>query len=147
MDQPGVHSPVEAQRRRLKFEELVHQSAPDGHCRIGVRLEWDGRMIEEWAEGIETHHGRLRACADACLHAALTATEKRVRLDLLGVKAIRAFDGWVVVARVNGVADGEAYKLLGSASCEDDARISHAAVQAVLDATNRLLERYVTPPE
>lgn len=136
---------MEAQRQRLKFEELVHQSAPDGRCRIGVHLEWCGRTLREWAEGVETHHGRIRAAAEATLRAALAAAGERVHLDLVGVKAFRAFDGWIVVVRVNGSADGKSYKLLGSSSCEEEAQLSQTAVQAVLDATNRILERYVAP--
>ena len=134
---------MEVQRQRLRFEELVHESGPDGRCRVGVRLAWHERTFECFAEGLETHQGRIRATAEATLGTALAAAGKRVHLDLVGVKAVRAFDGWVVVVRVNGQANGTTYKLLGSASCEEEARITHTAVQAVLDATNRLLERYV----
>lgn len=134
---------MEAQRQRLKFEELVHDSAPDGRCRVGVHLSWHERTFLGSAEGLETHEGRIRATAEATLAAALEATGSKVHLDLVGVKAVRAFDGWVLVVRVNGEANGETYRLLGSASCEDEASIATASVQAVLDATNRLLERYV----
>jgi hypothetical protein len=131
----------------LKFEELAHEAAPDGQCHISVRLEWCGRMLEGTATSLETHQGRIRASAEAALKAAAGASEGRASFDLVGVKSVRAFDGWVVVARINGEAGGQAYRLLGSASCEDEDKLSHTAAIAVLDATNRLLSRYVQAPE
>ena len=60
-------------------------------------------------------------------------------LQLVGVKAVRAFDGWVVIARLSGEGP-KSQRLLGAAPCETDEELPHAAVQAVLDATNRVLE-------
>jgi hypothetical protein len=134
---------VEPLRQRLKLEDVLHSTAPDGHCRIGVRLEWCGRMLQASAEGLETQHGRVRAAAVATLGAALQAAGKRLDLDLVGVKAFRAFDGWVVVVRLDGEAEGRTYRLLGSASCEDDGALTRASAQSILDATNRLLSRFV----
>lgn len=111
-----------------------------------MRLEWRGQTVEGKSEGLETLQGRLRASAEAALLATIAATASRPRFDVVGVKAIRAFDGWVVVVRVNGVADGRTYKLLGSASCEDEERLSHTAALAVLDATNRVVERFMQQP-
>lgn len=133
-------------RQRLRFEELAHEAAPSGQCHISVRLEWCGRTLEGTATNLETHQGRIRASAEAALRAAADATEQRASFDLVGVKSVRAFDGWVVVARINSEADGRTYRLLGSASCEDEAKLSHTAAIAVLDATNRMLSRYVTAP-
>ena len=108
-----------------------------------VTLEWCGKEIEGAAEGLETHHGRVRASADATMQAALAATGKDVHFDLVGVKSVRAFDGWVVILRVTGRAGSRSYRLLGSASCEQERDLPRAAALAVLDATNRLLERHV----
>jgi hypothetical protein len=134
---------LERSRQRLRFDALVHESAPDGRCRVTVRLEWCGRTIEGHAEGLETHHGRVRASAEACLQAAVAAAGKRVHLSILGVKPVRAFDGWVVVVRVHGDAGARTVRLLGASSCEGEAGLEKAAALAVLDGTNRLLERYV----
>jgi hypothetical protein len=49
----------------------------------------------------------------------------------------------VVVSRLNGQADGRTYSLLGSASCEQEEGLGRAAAISVLDASNRLLERYI----
>ncbi len=65
-------------------------------------------------------------------------------MDLVGVKSVRAFDGWVVVARLDGVAAGRPYRLLGSASCETEDHVHHCAAQAVLSALNRVLEPFVS---
>jgi len=135
---PQLDSP----RQRLRFDEILHESVPGGRCRVGVRLEWCGRTIQASSEGLETHHGRIRAAAAATLDAALAAAGKRVHLDLVGVKSVRAFDGWVVVVRITGETAGHAFRLLGSASCEDDTGLERAAAHSVLDATNRLLERH-----
>jgi hypothetical protein len=99
-------------------------------------------MLEASSEGLETHHGRVRASAAATLDAAVAAAGKHIHLELIGVKAVRAFDGWVVVVRVTGETGGKSLRLLGSASCEDEGGLTRAAAQSILDATNRLLERY-----
>ena len=87
--------------------------------------------------------GRIRAAADATLAASVAAAGKRIHLEMVGVKAVRAFDGWVVVARLHGEAGGRIYSLLGSASCEREEGLIKAAALSILDASTRLLERYV----
>jgi hypothetical protein len=139
----GAEPQLETQRQRLRFEELVHESAPDVRCRITVRLEWRGERIQGQSDGLETLQGRLRAAAEATLRATIAATSSRPHFEVVGVKAIRAFDGWVVVVRVNGAAEGRTYKLLGSASCEEEERLPQTAALAVLDATNRVVERFM----
>jgi hypothetical protein len=61
----------------------------------------------------------------------------------VGVKAVRAFDGWVVVTRINGSKDEERYRLLGAAPCEAEDDLPGAAVKAVLNASNRVLEQRI----
>jgi hypothetical protein len=134
---------MESPQQRLKFEQVVHRAAMDGRCWIGVRLEWRGRPLQASVEGLETQHGQVRAAAAAALKACMEAGGGDLRLDLVGVKAFRAFDGWVVVVRINGEAEARSYRLLGSASCESDEALTRASVQAVLDATNRVLARFL----
>jgi len=74
---------------------------------------------------------------------ALAGAGKRVHLELIGVKAFRAFDGWVVVVRLLGEAGGKSFRLLGASSSEAEAGVERAAGLAILDATNRILERHV----
>jgi hypothetical protein len=86
--------------------------------------------------------GRLRSGTRAALAAAESATEERIRFDLLGVKALKAFDEWIVIVSVRGKTDSDSYRLLGSyATSEEEA--ARGAALAVLDATNRILERYI----
>lgn len=134
-------------RQRVRFDSVHHQVRPDGRCRIGVRLEWDGEAIESEVEGLETHHGRIRACAQATLDAAAASSQGKVGFELLGVKAVRAFDGWVVVVRVNAPEGGDTVRLLGSAACEEENDLIRTTAKAVLDATNRILEKYVPEGE
>lgn len=134
---------MESPQQRLKFMEVVHRAAQDGRCWIGVRLEWRGRTLQASVEGLETQYGRVRAAAAAALKSSLEGAGGSVRFELAGVKAFRAFDGWVVVVRVNGEAEGRSYRLLGSASCESDEALTKASVLAVLDATNRVLTRFM----
>lgn len=132
-------------RRRLRLDGVTHEGAPEGNCLVSVALEWHGRAVRGEARALDTHHGRVRASAEATLAAALTAGGGRFRLELIGVKAFRAFDGWVVVVRVVAQAGDQGLRLLGASSSEDDAGLGRAAAQAVLDATNRVVERYALP--
>jgi hypothetical protein len=133
---------VDAPRQRLRFDDLSLDTAPDGHCRVEVRLEWRGHHYQTSATGLNTHEGRLRAVAEATLDAQRHSVET-VALELSGVKAVRAFDGWVVIVRVNATAEGRPYRLLGSAACEAEDQVPWCAARAVLDATNRLMERHL----
>jgi hypothetical protein len=128
-------------RKRLRFDSFRHQTLLDGHCRMRVRLEWDGQHHEQEREGLETHQGRLRAAAAGTLGAASAAAGDWLRAELLGVKAVRAFDGWVVVTRLSAVVEGRALRLLGAASCETEAELGQTAALAVLDALNRVMEK------
>jgi len=137
-----------AVRARLKFDTLEHVTMPDGSGRVFVRLERAGDFYEGTVACLETQQGVIKAASQAALQATLASTgevsESGVSLEVVGVKAVRAFDGWVVVTRVNGSADDETCRLLGAAPCEVEDDLPEAAVKAVLDASNRVLEQRVT---
>jgi len=131
-------------RRRLRLDTLEHDVAHDGRSRMTVRLEWAGTVHEASVQGLETHQGRLRAVALATVEAVLSATDGGLELDLAGVKSVRAFDGWVVIVRVNAVGGGRpTRRLLGAAPAEDEEGALRATAQAVLDAVNRVTERHM----
>lgn len=136
--------PVRNQRReRLRFDNLELERFPNGRCVARVVLHWTrGREFTGEAEGTQTKQGELQAAAKAALDAAAASVEGRVGLELRGVKAVRAFDAWVVVASVSARVDGLDIRLLG-AFPSPDTDVSRAAVLAVLDATNRLIQRYL----
>ena len=130
-------------RERLRFESLEYEEFPNGRCRAQVTLEWAGNVRFEGAsDGTSTLEGGLRAGAQATLLAAIEAASDELSLALRGVKAVRAFDAWLVVVSVLGTSKDETYRLLGSYPCPDDDTVRGAAM-AVLDATNRVLSRFV----
>ena len=130
-------------RERLRFESLEYEEFPNGRCVARVTLEWSGDVrFEGTSDGTATLEGGLRAGAQATLQAASEAASAELRLELRGVKAVRAFDAWLVVVSVLGTSENETYRLLGSYPCPDDDTVRGAAM-AVLDATNRVLSRFV----
>jgi len=133
-------------RQRLRFEGLSRLSAADGSCSLRVDLEWYGRHSHGRAEGLETPQGRLRASAEACLAAVAAVAGKRVHLVFVGVKAVKAFDGWVVITRLQAEAAGRPHRLLGCAACEREDALPDTAARSVLDACNRLLEPHLGAP-
>jgi hypothetical protein len=139
---------VNTVRSRLKFNGLEHVTTPDGSGRVSVRLEWGGESFEGTVSCLETQQGIIKAASQATLIATLASTRASrngngLALEVVGVKAVRAFDGWVVVTRVNGHADGDNLRLLGAAPCEREEDLPGAAVKAVLNASNRVMEQRV----
>jgi hypothetical protein len=57
--------------------------------------------------------------------------------ELLGVKAVRAFDATVVIVSLTVSTNGSAQRVVGSYLTDDD--LARGAALAVLHATNRIL--------
>src|SRR5438445_582944 len=66
--------------------------------------------------------------------------ELQVGFELLGVKAVRAFDATVVIVSLSVRTEGKAARMVGSYLTEGDA--TRGAALAVLNATNRVLGNY-----
>ena len=131
-------------RERLKFDDFDLVRFPNGRTKIRVRMDWTrGRSYSGEAEGNQTLEGEVRAAADAALQAAAGSTEGKLDLDLRGAKALRVFDAWVVVVMVRAWMDGTPLQLLGAYPCPDD-DTPRGAVMATLDATNRVLQSYLS---
>jgi hypothetical protein len=64
------------------------------------------------------------------------AVQGGMTFELLGVKAVRAFDATVVIVSLSTNAEGD-QRVVGSVLTEDDP--ARAAALAVLNATNRIL--------
>lgn len=148
MDTPGKV------RSRLRFDRLDHSTTPDGSGRVSVRLEWGGQMYEGTVPCLETQQGVIKAASQATVSATLasrsgggngsghgSANDHTLALEVIGVKAVKAFDGWVVVTRLNGARGEERMRLLGAAPCEGEEDLPNAAVKAVLNASNRVMEQ------
>lgn len=135
--------PEPPSRTRLRFAAYEKSCFPDGRCRIRVELEWTReRHFEAEGEGIQTREGQTRIAAAAALEAAQEATDGKLELELMGAKAVRVFDSWVVIVSARGASADAEYHLIGSYACPDD-RTGRGAAIAALDATNRIMEKYV----
>jgi hypothetical protein len=130
----------EQNRSRLRFEEFSVDRFPDGRCRARTRLGWtEGTVFVGEVEGTQTLEGELRAGAQSAVEAATSAANGRLKLTLRGVKAIRAFDCWVIVVSVGAKGEREHQRLIGAFPSEDR-NMARGAALAVMDATNRILE-------
>ena len=131
-------------RERLNFEDFQLVRFPNGRSRARVRVDWThGRSYTGEAEGSQTLEGEVRAAADATLKATSVATEGRLAMDIRGVKALRVFDAWIVAVMVRVWIEDGPLQLLGAYPCPDE-NTPRGAAMAVLDATNRILRRYLS---
>ncbi len=128
---------------RLRFDGSERESKPDGHETITVRLTWDGRTHRAEATGVQTREGGVRTTALATLEATRSVLARdEPSFDLIGVKALRAFDAFVVIVSVDIREKGKRRRVIGARTCETDDLVD-AAATATLDAINRLLEKYL----
>ncbi len=127
---------------RLKFAEFVMDRLPTGRCKARVVLSWQGEeTFEGVCDGLTSHEGELRCSAQACVTALTEAVESKIKFDLLGVKAVRAFDATVVIVSLATHGVDIRRRIVGSVLAEDD--VARAAALAVLNATNRLMGNLV----
>ncbi|MBA3893500.1 MAG: hypothetical protein H0X69_07365 [Gemmatimonadales bacterium] len=123
---------------RLRFAEFVLDRLPNGRCRAKVGLTWrDSEAFVGQSEGLASQAGELRCAAQACVIALGQAVQGGMVFELVGVKAVRAFDATVVIVSLSTNAEGTDQRVVGSVLTEEDA--ARAAALAVLNATNRLL--------
>jgi len=126
---------------RLRFLDFTFQRLPSGRCRARVVLSWaDGRQFVGESEGIISQAGELRCSASAAVRALERVSQPKVGFEVLGVKAVRAFDATVVIVSLSAKTDASASRLVGSYLTENDP--PRGAALAVLNATNRLLGNY-----
>lgn len=126
---------------RVRFVGFALDRFPNGDCSCRVTLEWGEREpIVGEARGHGSEAGELRCAAQACLNA-LTAVIRETAFELLGVKAVRAFDSSVVIVSLAVTGQAQGPRLVGSYLA--DADLPKGAALAVLNATNRLTSRYI----
>jgi hypothetical protein len=80
----------------------------------------------------------LRCGAQACLNALAQVVQDKA-FEVLGVKAVRAFDENVVIVSLAMRGSGDGPRLVGS--CLAGEKLARGAAIAVLNATNRLISR------
>ena len=133
--------PLQLRRERLRFSDFRFQRTTDGRCMAEVELEWvDGIKIRGSASGQSSATVDLRVAAEATLRALEQFANGALAFELIGVKAIRAFDANVVIVSVANRKAGP-QRLLGSCLVEGDP-VRGAAV-AVLSATNRVMGNFI----
>jgi hypothetical protein len=123
---------------RLRFAEFVLDRLSNGRCRVRVGLTW--RESEQFAgacEGLASEAGELRCAAQACVAALTQAVAGSLTFELLGVKAVRAFDSTVVIVSLSIQQQSGVQRVVGSYLTDTDA--ARGAALAVLNATNRIL--------
>ncbi len=96
----------------------------------------DGQRTIGRQSGSTCPGGDFRLTAQATLDAVTQATRGAVRLELIGVKPLRAFDTNLVVVAVQAHLEGETVRIVGSAMAEDD--LLAGTARATLHAVNRL---------
>jgi hypothetical protein len=152
---PHLHTPAAAQTfdsqvaaaaavkavssRRIHFEDVeVRRSRSKGvACRVTLR-KGDQSYIGE-AEGVENERLRIELAARAALSAIRQAEGESHVLALEGCRMVDAFEREFVFVGVSARHGRESSLMTGSAEVRESAET--ASVLAVLDATNRWLDR------
>jgi hypothetical protein len=123
---------------RLRFAEFTLDRLPNGRCRARVGLTWkESEQFTGESEGLASQAGELRTAAEACVRALTEAVQGGMGFELLGVKAVRAFDATVVIVSLAVQGEGSGHRVVGSYLTENDT--ARGAALAVLNATNRIL--------
>ncbi len=133
--------PVGAGFPRLMFRDFALDRAPDGQCHARVVLAWkDGREFVGEADGMASAAGELRCAAGATVEAIGRVASGAAKFELLGVKAVRAFDQTVVIVSLASRERARGLRLVGS--CLTEADPARGAALAVLNATNRIMGNF-----
>lgn len=129
---PSVQS-----RGRLRFSDFSLERLANGQCLARAALQWPGAdVFVGESTGLSSLAGEMRCAAQACLNAIALALPES-GLELVGVKAIRAFDATVVIASLSTQGRLDGPRVVGSSLVQDDT--PRGAALAVLSASNRLL--------
>lgn len=126
-------------RRRIYFEDVeVRRSRTKGiACRVSLR-KGDEVFVGE-AEGLENERLRIELASRATIAAIRQAEGDERLVALEGYRMVDAFDREFVFVGVTSRVGRETIMMTGSAEVRESPET--AAVLAVLDATNRWLER------
>ena len=85
-------------RERLRLTRVESKRTQTAQCAVEVELEWmGGERVVGRAEGQTSTAGDLRCAAEAAIDAIERFSAGVLELELLGVKALRAFDANIVI--------------------------------------------------
>jgi len=131
-----VSNPVRVEQR-VRFQEFSLSRLPSGECEASVTLSLEGKgPARASARSASAESGELHCAAQACLNA-LAEVTRETAFELLGVKAVQAFDATVVIVSVASPGQSDGPRLVGSYLAGSD--LPRGAALAVLNATNRVL--------
>jgi hypothetical protein len=161
---PTHPPPLPVWRDRIRLADVVLVVTPSGGSEVTVHLVApDGSRTSGQGAGLGHREGTMRAAVDAAIRALTPLTRGRLGLELRGVRSLRAFDALLVIVALiarpephldPGVGtdtdpdgDGEEarYRLIGSVAAPGEDLV-RGTVMAVLDAANRVMERYTENP-
>jgi len=132
----GSVSADRSARLRLVSCRVEHDRGAVTRALVECEGPATGQRTVGLQEGTTCPGGDLRLAALATLDAIAQATGGALRVDLIGVKAMRAFDSTVVVVAALAHHDGRSTRILGAALAEDDTLTGTA--RATLHAVNRI---------
>ena len=131
-----------AVRLRLVSCKVEHARGAMSRAIVEFEGRVDGERIEGRKEGSTCPGGDLRLAALATMDAIQQATSSALRLELIGVKPIRAFDTNIVVVAAIAHHGGNATRVVGAAIADEDPLVGTA--RATLHAVNRLASPLLT---
>lgn len=129
----GLEAPS---RLRLIGCRVEHGRGAVTHAFVECDGPVEGQRMVGQQQGSTCPGGDLRLAALATLDVITQATNGTLRLELLGVKPIRAFDTNLIVVAVQAHYEGTSMRVVGSAIADDNVVMGTA--RATLHALNRL---------
>lgn len=129
------------ERHRVRFVGVERIPELEGRVRMRVTLEWDGQLHQGEEAGEGGVALEMRTAAAAAVKAVQALSPDDLRLRLIGVKQIRAFDQEITVVSIFRETGGP-QRLVGAVLTTDDALKTSAL--AVLNALNRVLGNYLS---
>lgn len=131
-----TEGPEPTTRLRLVGCRVEHGRGAVTHAIVECDGPAEGQTTVGRQEGSTCPGGDLRLAALATLDVISQATCGALRLELIGVKPIRAFDTNLIVVAVLAHHEGQVTRIVGSAIADDNVVMGTA--RATLHALNRL---------
>ncbi len=122
---------------RVRLTDFNCDESDEAGCQARVVVQWaQGQAFVGEATSDGSTQGKLRCAAEATARALVQASEGKINLEVLAVKAVEGFDTVIVVVSLASQLGEVAERLVGS--CLIKGHAPKGAVFAVLSATNRI---------
>lgn len=125
--------------RRLRLVACRTERIAGGNSAVTVEFQVPGSetTFASRASGTASPSGDLRLAAVATVSAVTRATNGSFTAEVIGAKALRAFDATIVVVALLADVEGKTRHLVGAAVVQDD--LGSSVALATLHAVNRLV--------